>query len=211
MRFLEGSSQSGRLIPGELQGHIGALVLQVGATLDARGGKSLALECAERLCGELVENGVEFILSLAVVKWHLDGALAQGAHLGCAHAVGRQHPGQGVQKDALDAQGVSHKAGVLSAGAAKGAQSIAGQVVAALRGDAPDGPGHVVDRHTDEAVGDLLEAKRRGAGLGKIGHDVLQTLLHGGGIQRLLATCAKDGREELRLQLADHHVAVGDG
>ena len=90
MRFLERLSHDARVAPGELQGRVGSLVLEVGAALDARRGReALALEYPERLFGELVEDGVDLTLSYGVVEWRLNGALAQGAHLGKTHAVGR--------------------------------------------------------------------------------------------------------------------------
>ena len=52
---------------------------------------------------------------------------------------------------------------------------------------------------------------RTRAGGGKIGRDGLQTFLRRGRIERFIAVGAKHGREERRLQFAEHDVAVGDG
>ncbi len=63
----------------------------------------------------------------------LDRLLAQRAHVGEAHAVGREHAGERMDEHARHAERVGDQAGVLAARAAEAAQRVFGDVVAALR------------------------------------------------------------------------------
>ena len=86
----------------------------------------------------------------------LDRLLAQRAHVGEAHAVGREHAGERMDEHARHAERVGDEARVLPARAAEAAQRVFGDVVAALHRDVLDRVGHVVDRDAQEALGDLL-------------------------------------------------------
>ena len=63
--------------------------------------------------------------------------------VGEAHAVGREHAGEGVDEHRLHAELVRHQAGVLAAGAAEALQGEARRVLALLDGDLLDGVRHV--------------------------------------------------------------------
>ena len=99
---------------------------------------------------------------------------------------------------------------MLPARPAEAGQHIAGDVVAALDRDLPHGLGHVLDGDGDEALGDLL----RGHGLAGRRFDLrrhrLEAARHGLGVQRLVGVRPEHLGEELRPQLAQHDVAVGD-
>ena len=106
------------------------------------------------------------------------------------------------------AERVGDQAGVLAAGAAEAVERVARHVVAALHRDLLDRVRHVLDGDLDEAVGDLLG-------------------------RAAVADLARERRERLRapprrraagpalgpkivgkksgIELADHHVGVGDG
>ena len=84
----------------------------------------------------------------------LDRLLAQRAHVGEAHAVGRQHAGERMDEHARHAERVGDEARVLAARAAEAAQRVLGDVVAALHGDVLDRVGHVLD-------GDPAGSRRR--------------------------------------------------
>ena len=86
----------------------------------------------------------------------LDGALAQRAHIGKPHAIGRQHPGEWMYQHRVHAQHIGNQAGMLPAGAAKALQRIVGHIIAALHRDLLDGIGHVLDSNAQEAVGKLF-------------------------------------------------------
>ena len=91
-----------------------------------------------------------------IVKRCLDRVLADLANVGKAHAVGRQHAGVGMDEDALQAEGVGHGTGVLTAGAAEAAQGEAADVEAALHREALDRARHVVYGDAQEAVRGVL-------------------------------------------------------
>ncbi len=57
--------------------------------------------------------------SISGVECFFNCLLAVAADVGKAHAIGRQHAGEGVDVDRLHAERVGNQAGVLAAGAAK--------------------------------------------------------------------------------------------
>ena len=136
----------------------------------------------------------------------LDRLLARGADVGEPHAVGREQRRERMDQHRGHAERVGDEARVLAAGAAEAVERVARHVVAALHRDFLDRVRHVLDRDLDEAVGDLL--RRLAADLvGKLG----EGRAHRVGVERLVLLGPEDLREEIRDQLADHHVGVGDG
>ena len=99
---------------------------------------------------------------------------------------------------------------MLSARAPEAVEGVAGHVVAASHRDRLDGVRHVVDRDPEEPFRHL---HRRGPPAG-----AARDLAGQGGelpgdrvaVERLVLVRSEDPREELRLQLAQQHVAVGD-
>ena len=90
-----------------------------------------------------------------------DAALPQLDHVGQAHAVGAEHPGERVDHHPLHAERVGDEAGMLAAGAAEAGQSVAGDVVAAGDRDLLDRARHIVDRDPDEACRRLARPTSR--------------------------------------------------
>ncbi len=115
-----------------------------------------------------------------------------------------------MQQHRFHAERVGDQAGMLAAGRAEALQCVLGDVIALLHRDLLDRVGHVLDRDADEAVGDLLRAARL-AGVGRDpGRHLREGRVHRRVVERLVAAGSEDLREERRLQLADHHVGVGD-
>jgi hypothetical protein len=98
-------------------------------------------------------------------------ASRNGADIGEAHAVGRQHAGEGVQEHRRHAQRIGHEAGVLPAGAAEAVERVFRHVIAALDGDLLDRVGHVLDGDAQEAFatssGVRGASRRRSRGQGR--------------------------------------------
>jgi hypothetical protein len=70
---------------------------------------------------------------------------------------------------------------------------------------------HVLDGDVEEPVGDLL---RRPAAAGALRDRLcegVKFLAHDRGVERLVPVRPEDFRKELGIELADHHVAIGDG
>ena len=172
-------------------------------------GDALAAHLGQRLGGQLVQHG----LGAGGLG---DGALvlplAQRADLGQPHAIGRQNAGIGVDENRLHPQRVGDGAGVLPARAAEAVQRVARDVIAALDRDLLDGVRHVLDGDAQEALGDLLAAHPRLAGGGgdRLRH-LVELFRDDLRVERLVGVRPEDGREMLRLQLAEHDVGVGHG
>ena len=192
---------------GDGQEAVGAGVAQVQAVDGDEAGRVGAL------ARQLVAAGMFQRLQAGAQPGHgarrqraLDGRLADDRLVGEAHAVGGEHAGEGVQEHRLHAQLVGHQAGMLPAGAAEAGQRVFGHVVAALERHLLDGVRHVADGDTQEALG---HGFRREAAHAL--RQLRELLAHDGGIERLVAAGAEDGRELCRLDLADHDVGVGHG
>ena len=112
-----------------------------------------------------------------------------------------------MQQHAADAERVGDQAGMLPAGAAEGIHHVVGDVVAALHRDAQDRVRHVLDRDADEAVGHL----RSLAAIADLGGKRGEAFAHDLGVERLVLRWAEDLGEELRNELPNHHIGVGDG
>ena len=113
-----------------------------------------------------------------------------------------------MDHDPFDAERVGDEAGVLAAGAAEAAERVARHVVAALDRDLLDGVGHVLDRDGQEAVGQLRGRQLPAGRLAHLRHDLGEALLHGAGVQRLVAAGPEHGREVPGLQLAEHFLLM---
>jgi hypothetical protein len=119
----------------------------------------------------------------AGVERYIERGGTGGADFGEAHAIGRKQAGERMQQHRLDAERIGDEAGMLAAGAAKGVQRIAGDIIAALDRDLLDRLGHVGDGDLDEAVGDLLGR----AAIADLASERCELLAHGRDIERLVA------------------------
>ena len=145
-----------------------------------------------------------------LVEGRFDRLLPQGPDVGEAHAVGREDAGEGMDQHRRHAERIGHQAGVLAAGAAEAVERVAGHVVAALHRDLLDRVGHVLDRDLEETRRDLDRCARVAGGRANLRREGREPRAHRAGVQRLVLAGAEDVREEFRLQLAEHDVAVGD-
>ena len=191
----------GRIRPLVAQMHlaqrIGALRV---AALAGHLGAALFLHPVERL-PQLFEE--------RIVEDRLHRAFAHHAEIGKPHAIGREHPGEGVDKDTADPEGIRDQAGVLAARAAEAVEGIPGDVMAALDRDLLDRLGHVLDRDHQEAVRDF-HRRAPVAGLAlDFGGERGELLPHDVFVERLVGVGAEHPGEKARADLADHHVGVG--
>ncbi|CUI79353.1 Uncharacterised protein [Achromobacter xylosoxidans] len=100
---------------------------------------------------------------------------------------------------------------MLAAGAAEHGQRVFGDVVAALHRDALDGFGHVADGDFQEAFGQLFRRHvAAGGGADLVGHG-LKALHDGVAVQHFVGVGTEHLGEEIGLDLAEQHVAVGHG
>ena len=142
-------------------------------------------------------------------KLGLDAALAHGADVRQAHAVGRQHPGKGMDEDPGHAERVGDQTGVLSAGAAEAAKRVLGHVVAALDRYLLDRARHVLDRDLEEAVGDLDGRTFIAGPRLDLAGERGELLLHHFAVERLGPVGAEHPGEELGPDLAEAEIGVG--
>jgi len=103
------------------------------------------------------------------------------------------------------AEAVGYHAGVLPAGAAEAVERVARHVVTALHRNLLDRVRHVLDRDLDEAVGDLFRPPSAADLLRQIGEGITHSMR----VERQVLSGSEDHREEIRDQLADHHIGVG--
>ena len=209
VRFLERFARDLERGAAEIhrQGRVGAVIADVQdrPPEDVVRGDALRLELGEDGVAEALAQLVDRFQRLLGERLQ-QRLLPRREHAGQADAIGREQAGERVDQHRFHAERVGDQASVLSAGAAETVEQIFGDVVAALHGNLLDGVGHVFDGHGDEAFGDLL--RRLVADLQrKIG----KSAAHGLGIERLILVRAEDRREEIRLQLAEHEIGVGDG
>ena len=189
------------------QRRVGAVVADVQRRppADAVLRHALLAELGEHGIGERRDGGVDRLAD-CFGKRPDEALLARGENARHADAVGRQQAGEGVDQHRLHAERVGHQAGMLAAGAAEAVEQIAGHVVAALHRNLLDGVRHVLDGDGDETFGD---------GFGRtpvadLGGKSCEFLVHDIGVQRLVLSRPENRREEIRLQLAEHDVGVGD-
>ena len=151
-------------------------------------------------------RGVRFL------QWGVMLDLAQGAYFGKPHAIGRQDPGIGVDEHTTHTQGVGNQAGMLPTRAAEALQGIAGHIMAALDADFLDRIGHVVHGDAQEAGSHVFRAARRGAGFaGDLCGECFEPGADGNEVELFIAIRAKDRREMIWVQLAQHDIAVCHG
>ena len=131
--------------------------------------------------------------------------------IGQAHAISGQDAAQRMDHHPVHAQRVGDQAGMLPPGPAEAGEGVARHVMAARDRDALDRIGHVGDRHGDEAFGRLPRG-HGAAGLRlHLRADRREALRHRVPIERLVAIGAEQAGEEIGLDLAQHHIAIGDG
>ena len=182
------------------------------ASLNPQACGRLAL-CDQVITG-LAINRIDLLDRLGqslIIKAQFDRALAQRARFGQPHAVGRQYSGKRMGHDGRHGERIGDCAGMLAAGAAKHRERITGDVIAALHRDLLDRIGHVGIGDIDEAQRDLFRAQlapgRLRDGLCKL----REALAHHLAIERRIALRAKDLREKVGLDLAEHHIGIGHG
>ena len=138
--------------------------------------------------------------------------LADHAGIGQPHAIGREHPGEGMHEDRLHPQLVRHQAGMLPARPAEALERVARGIVPLLDAHLPDRMRHVGHRDAQEALGHGARVHLRLAGRRRdLSGQRSELLPHHPGIQRLAAIRPEDRREVLRLHLAGHDIRIGDG
>ena len=93
---------------------------------------------------------------------------------------------------------------MLAAGAAEAVERVARHVIAALHGNLLDRVRHVLDRDLDEAVGDFLRRL-----VADFLRQIVESVPHRLAVERLILMRPENLREEIRDQLADHHIGVG--
>ena len=81
--------------------------------------------------GEFREDGFEFGEGCGL-EGEFERSLSQGPNVRQSHAVGRQHPGIGMDEDLRHAQGFGDLAGVLPPRTAKAAEGVFRHVIAPL-------------------------------------------------------------------------------
>ena len=152
--------QSGGPIGRERERGLGAGVAQVQAANagDLPGSESLGGEHLVALFFQRLEHRFE-PRELRVVESDPPCVrVAVPGHVRQPHAVGREHAGKRMQKDAADTQAAGNSAGVLPAGSAEDDQRVVAHVVAARYRDLADRLRHVVVGDVEETLGELLRS-----------------------------------------------------
>ncbi len=187
-----------------------AFVAQMGAAqhFDLGIGDALARQLRRGFRAQLVEDARERVHG-AVFETGLDRALAHRPDVRQAHAIGGENACKGVDQDLGHAERVGDEAGMLAAGTAETVQGVAGDVVAPLHRDFLDRVRHVLDRDLQIAVGDLDRTSAIAGGVVNLLCQRLELLVHRRGVKRRVLMRTEDVGEEVRLQLAEHDVAVG--
>ena len=213
---LERGAQAGRIAAvgqADRQRGVGARVAQVDLSVQAGPLRRhvLTADFGRGLASDLVA-GVRQRGQRGIRERYFDLPFAQCPHVGQSHPVGGQHAGERMQEHGPHAQRVRDQAGVLSARAPETVEYVFRDVVAALHGNLLDGVGHVCDRDAQKAGRDLLRRTDRGVrGAGDLAGQRGEFFGHDRGVQPLVGVRAEHRGEEVGAQLAEHHVAVGDG
>ena len=156
------------------------------------------------LCQPVDQSGD--LLGRFFCQWFDERLLARGKQ-GCkADAIGREKSGKRVYQNGFHAQRVGDKTGVLPARAAKTIEQVAGHIVAALHGNFLDGICHVLHGDGDETLGNLFGGLSATHNCCKFGKFVMHDLC----VEPFILTGPENGREIVRLQLAEHHIGIGD-
>ena len=199
-----GERGGGAVVQRYGQGGFRAGVAQVYPALDRAIRGTLRQKLCPRGVRQLVGPGVQGG-HRTWAEGQLDRLLAQHDLIRQAHAVCRQHAGQGVDEHRAHAQLVGHKAGMLAASAAKARKGEAGWVLALL--DA-----HLLDRACHVADGDAQKSLRGGmAALAHLRRQRAELRANDVRIQRFVSAQTEQVWEMRRLQPAQHDVGVGHG
>ncbi len=82
--------------------------------------------------------------------------MSQRPQIRQAHAIGREHAREGMDKYPLQAEGVCDLAGMLATGAAEADQREFSDIVSSLHRDLFNGVGHTFNRYSQEAACQFL-------------------------------------------------------
>ncbi len=146
----------------------------------------------------------------ALVERQLERRFAHRDAVSQADAIGREHACERVDENARHPELVGDLAGVLAGRAAEAAERVARDVVPALHRDVFDRIRHVRHRDVDEALGHGFRRPVVAGGAADLGRERGEFFAHDLGVERRIAPGPEDAREELRLDLAEHDVRVGD-
>ena len=116
-----------------------------------------------------------------------------------------------MQQDAGDRERIGYLAGVLSTGSTKTTESVTGNIIATLHRYTLDGVCHVLYRDSEKSPGYRLCIGTAAGGIAYLIGQQRELLLHQLQIQRLIGTGTEHAGKVVRLQSAEHQVAVGDG
>ena len=128
--------------------------------------------------------------------------LAIGANIGKAHAIGRKHARQRMNKHGFHAEIICNQTRMLRACPAKAIQRIGCDVITALHGDLLDGVRHILNGNLDKAFGHRF--RRAARFLGQVGKLLGNRLP----IQRRIPLRPENLREVFRVDLAQHHIGI---
>ena len=193
-------------------GGIGALIAQMSLRQAAHGGGGNALghNLLRGVLAKLFQQAVQLRHGRRFEN-RLYGLFAQGPQVRQAHAIGRQHAGQGVQEYPRHAEGVGDVAGMLAAGPAEAVQRVFRHVIAALGRDFLDGICHVFDGDAAKTCRGFFRPPRIAGGLPDFLGQRLELLHDDLAVQGLVCRRAEDLRKKVRHDAAHHDIAVGHG
>ena len=139
----------------------------------------------------------------------LDRLFPDRPDIGQADAIGRQHPGMGVDNDPFHPQGIGQQTGVLATGTTEATEGVLADVITPLGGDLADGGGHILDRDLDIAVGDFGRRPLTAGSPCELFTQRRKTLLYDLDGQRLITGRAEYLGEVFRPDLAQEDITVG--
>ena len=116
-----------------------------------------------------------------------------------------------MQEYPRHAECIGHQARMLATRAAETAKRVFGDVVAALHRDVLDRVGHVLDGDLEKALGDFFRRAWAPRPQSDIERQRRELGAYDFGIERRIAIGTEHFREQFRIDLADHYIAVGDG
>ena len=131
-----------------------------------------------------------------------------------ADAVGREHPGQGMEQHLSHAESLGQGTGVLAAGTAVTHQHRGADVMAALNRDAPDRVGHPLQGDATGTLGERLRGERGERAIRparKLSGQRHEAVPHDGGIGGLIASGPEHRRQRPLRKTPQQQVGVGDG
>ncbi len=142
-------------------------------------------------------------------QWLFDMGFSHGSNVGKSHTVCREYSCKRVEKNPFHAKGISNKTGMLAAGTAKAVKSVLSDIITPLYGNLFDGICHILNRYFQKTFCNLLRGldgtvccpRDFFCKLHKIAVDSFI-------IQRLIGVGTKEFREVVRLNLAEHYIAI---